>query len=139
MRKQRKQRFVWHLLPPRASSKLEKFKKSVLLLGWGVALAQIMAFPFYCGAVLGYLSAKYFAGRSTAQPGKVRSLVFNIGSYRVHLHHWTLSSLFITPLLLKGIYAHFMEPFLLVCGFCAALVFHGIYSYTDWYKIISRR
>lgn len=129
---------MWHLLPPRASSKLEKFKKSVLLLGWGVALAQIMALPFYCGAVLGYLSAKYFAGRSTAQPGKVRSLVFDIGSYRVHLHHWTLSGLLIASLQLKGL--QFLESLLPgVSGFCAALIFHGIYSYTDWYKIIRRK
>ncbi len=133
----RERKSVWHLLPPRASSKLEKFKKSVLLLGWGVVLAQIMALPFYCGAVLGYLSAKYFAGRSTAQPGKVRSLVFNIGSYRVHLHHWTLSGLLIASLHLKGL--QFLELLLGVSGFCAALIFHGIYSYTDWYKIISRK
>lgn len=102
-----------------------------------MALAQITAIPFYCGAALGYLSARYFSGRSTAQQGKIKSLSFNAGSYRVHLHHWTLSGLLIVPLLVKGLYL--LEFFSGVCGFYAALIFHGIYSYTDWHKIISRK
>ncbi len=135
----RERKSLLRLLPPRANSRLEKFKKSVLLVGWGVALAQIAAIPFWGGAALGYLSARYFAGRSTGQPGRLRSRTFSIGPYRIHLHHWTLSSLFLTPLLLKGFYVHFLEFFLLACGFCAALVFHGIYSYTDWYRVVSRK
>jgi len=116
---------------------MEKVKKPLLLFSFGVALAYISAIPFYSGSFLGYILAKFFSGKSTACQGRLKSIILNVGTYRIHLHHWFISVLIILGLLIKGIC---LSEFLLgTFGFLAGLIFQGIYHYQDWHRILIKK
>lgn len=124
---------------PKARSWMERSKKCLLILSGGYfLLTKAAALTFYMGAIGGYLFAKYLSGKAEGAPGRLRSLVFTVGSYRIHIHHWLLSTLSLFSLWLHDFHVHFFEIFLPVLGFCSAVIFHGIYNYTDWYKILHR-
>lgn len=98
------------------------------------------------GIILGYLSfitwavafliAKYLGGKTAGERGRLRSFFIPLGNYKIHLHHWILSSLVMGITMVKGIY--FLSPDLFY-GFFGGIVFHGIYCYHDWYKILIPR
>ncbi len=67
----------------------------------------------------------------------LQSCIIPLGKYRIHLHHWLLSSCVIIGFVVfKGAY---VLPSNLVYGFFGAIVFHGIYFYSDWYKVLIPR
>lgn len=109
-------------------------KKKVLLGAPAIALTFLSLQAFF-GAVLGYFLAKFVAGRDTGSPGKIKSLSFNIGSYRVHLHHWLFGSMVLIP----AVYYNFLPFYQLSFGLLGGIIFQGIYSYSDWHKILMRR
>ncbi|MFC1983398.1 hypothetical protein ACFLVO_00020 [Chloroflexota bacterium] len=99
------------------------------------------------GIVLGYLSfiawsvgfllAKYLGSNKVGEPSKLRSHFIPLGKYQIHLHHWIMSSCAIIVFaVFKGAY---VIPSDLFYGFFGAIVFHGIYCYSDWYRILILR
>jgi len=80
--------------------------------------------------------AKYLGGKTTGDRGRLRSFFIPLGKRTIHLHHWLLSSLVMGIPLVKGIYFPFSD---LYYGFFGGIVFHGIYCYRDWYKILVLR
>ena len=99
----------------------------------------------FTGVILGYLSfvawsvgfllAKYLGSNKVGEPSKIKSQFIPLGKYKIHLHHWILSSCAIVVFtVFKG--AHIFPPDLFY-GFFGAIVFHGIFCYSDWHRIIS--
>ncbi len=84
---------------------------------------------------MGYFAAKYLSGKKEGFQGKIKSLIFYLGKWKIHLHHWFLLSLFAIFLFVSGIYYSFPHLFL---GFLGGLAFQGIYCYGDWHKIIKK-
>ncbi len=80
--------------------------------------------------------AKYLGGKMTGERGRLRSFFIPLGKRKIHLHHWLLSSLVMGITLGKGIYFPSSDLFY---GFLGGIVFHGIYWYRDWYKILVAR
>lgn len=103
-----------------------KIKKSRFILGLSVALFSL---KMYFGGVFGYLFAKFFSDR-------MNSLVFNIGSYKLHLHHWITGS---TALVLAVAYDIAPLTNQLFFGFMGGLIVQGIVSYSDWHRVLTRR
>lgn len=94
-----------------------------------------MQLQFSLGAILGYFSAKAIAGKRTGESGKIKSIAFNIGNYRLHLHHWLLGLITLG----LALYHNFLPFFQFSFGFLSGVIFQGIYSYSDWCKIWMRR
>jgi len=105
--------------------KFPEFKKPKFLLSLPLALLSL---EIYLGTLLGYFSFKFLTG-------KVPSFAFNIGNYRLHLHHWLYS----LAILIPGLYYNFLPFPQLSFGFLAGAVFQGIYCYRDWYRVIIKR
>lgn len=85
----------------------------------------------------GFLLAKYLGSKTVGEPSKLRSHFIPLGKYKIHLHHWLLSSCAIIVFtVFKGTY---VLPSNLFYGFFGAIVFHGIYCYSDWYKVLIPR
>lgn len=96
----------------------------------------IVSFEIYFGVLVGYIGAFFIAGKETGKPGKFKSLIVDLGSYRLHLHHWLLG-LGCVPLA-----AHFNLSFLsdqFFVGMAGGLVYQGITCYSDWHKVIFRK
>jgi Kef-type K+ transport system membrane component KefB len=89
------------------------------------AILAIFSFQIYFGAILGYYLAKNFSK-------KVRSLVFEIENWRLHLHHWLVCSL----VLISSFFFDFLSLPNFVLGFLGGMIFQGIYCYDDWHKIL---
>ncbi|MDO8663352.1 MAG: hypothetical protein Q7K28_00725 [Candidatus Wildermuthbacteria bacterium] len=109
-----------------------QISKKKILLGIPIAL---MSFEIYLGIIFGYLTAKFFSGKKTGQSGKLKSLVFDFGDYKIHLHHWLCG----LGVLISVVVLNFSPPFPQISfGFLTGFIFQGIISYSDWHKILKR-
>ncbi|MBD3208762.1 MAG: hypothetical protein GF370_04955 [Candidatus Nealsonbacteria bacterium] len=102
-----------------------KLNKGKFLIGLAVAFISLRV---YFGALFGYFFAKFLADR-------LSSVVLTFGSYNFHFHHWMMG--------LVGLIFFFLYSFSptieqLIFGFLSGLVFEGITSYSDWYRILWR-
>lgn len=99
----------------------------------GVPLA-VFSLEIYFGAIFGYLLAKFFSGKETGLPGKINSLAFNIGKWRVHFHHWLYGLGILISLFFIGLS---LPQFSF--GILGGLIFQGIFSYKDWHRVLVRK
>jgi hypothetical protein len=95
----------------------------------------IISFEIYFGALIGYIGALILAGKETGKEGHIRSLIFDMGKYRLHLHHWVLG-LGIIPLAIHYNLAFVSDQF--VIGMLGGLAYQGISCYNDWYQVLFR-
>ena len=107
-----------------------KFVKPKFLLGIAIALISL---ELYLGVLFGYFLGKFLSAKKTGQENKwgIKSIVLHIGRWKLHLHHWfyglgILTSLFFLNLSLPQF----------SYGFLGGLIFQGIISYPDWYKVL---
>jgi len=107
-----------------------KISKPKIFLSLPLAL---FSFEAYLSALFGYFFAKFFSGRRVGQKGKIKSIAFSIGKYRVHLHHWLLGLGILISAIIFNFY--FLSP-KISFGFLGGLVFQGVSSYPDWHKIL---
>ena len=105
----------------------------LILLSTGIILGYLSFIAWSVGFVL----TKYVGSKKVGEPSKVRSYFIPLGKYKIHLHHWLVSSCAIIIFtVFKG--AHVL-PSDLFYGFFGAIVFHGIYFYSDWHRILIPR
>ena len=102
-----------------------KISKPKFLLGIPVALISL---ELFLGVLLGYLLPRLF-GR------KIPSVLFNIGSWKLHFHHWFIG----IGILISALYYNFLPFPQFSYGFLGGLIFQGITCYPDWHKIIIRK
>ncbi len=102
-------------------------------IGLTIALALI-SLQLGLGIILGYFTARFLAGKQVGQQGRIKSLTFQIGDYKLHLHHWLLSLGGLTFVFFFNlVHLHFFY------GFIGGWIIQGIFSYKDWKKILSKR
>ena len=98
-----------------------------------IALALI-SLQLGLGIILGYFTARFLSGKQTGQQGIIKSLAFQIGNYKLHLHHWILSlGVLVFAFFFNFFYSHFFY------GILGGWVIQGIFSYNDWKKILIKR
>ena len=102
-----------------------KISKSKFFLGIPIALISL---ELYLGILLGYFLAKL-------SEGKVPSVVFKIGDWKLHLHHWFLGA----GILISALCHNFLPIAPFSYGILGGLIVQGISCYPDWYRIVVRR
>lgn len=102
------------------------------------AFTFFISFQIFIGMALGYIAAKFLSGQKTGEKGRINSLIFHFKGYKLHFHHWLYSALMLLALVF-----HFGGSFTfqggIICGALGGSIFHGIFSYKDWHKIIVRK
>ncbi len=102
-----------------------------------LATCIVLGYLSFIAWSVGFLLTRYLGSKTIGEPSKIRSYFIPLGKYKIHLHHWLLSSCVIIGFaVFKGAY---VLPSNLVYGFFGAIVFHGIYFYGDWYKVLIPR
>ena len=86
---------------------------------------------------MGYFVARIFSGKEAGQTGKIKSVIFHWGNYRLHLHHWFLG--FATVLFALILDYSFFDYGKFSYSFLGGLIFQGIFCYCDWKKIIVKK
>lgn len=106
--------------------------KKKIMLATPIALLSI---EIFVGVIIGYLTGRVFSGKQVGQQGMIKSIVFRIGSYKLHFHHWLVcaGALAFFSLHSPPVLAHFSY------GFFGGVIVHSIFSYSDWYKIITKK
>ncbi len=108
-----------------------KIKKSRFL--WGVPLALI-SFEIYLGVILGYLCGMFFAGKYDGHQ-RVKSIIFNIGKYRLHLHHWLVCLVILVPALLYNFFPFLPQFF---SGILGGLIIQDLHLDDDWHRVLTK-
>ena len=105
-----------------------------LLFLVSIIVGSLSYYLSYISGLVGFIAAKWGAGKREGKPGKVSSIVISWRKYQLHLHHWILASCISIVCALQGAYMITPELF---HGFLGGLVFQGIYCYGDWYRIVT--
>jgi len=112
--------------------KIKKIKPKVLL---SLPLA-LLSLEIFLGGLFGFLLSKYLSAKEAGQRNRWwKSLVFDIGNYKLHFHHW----LYGLAVLIPGLYYNLLPFPHLSLGFLGGAIFQGIYCYRDWYKVITKQ
>ena len=110
------------------------FTRKKMFVTLPIALISI---ELYLGVLFGYFIGKYLSGRKMGErPRFWKSIVFRIGDYKIHLHHWLYS---LGILVSFASFSFFPVSGQLSLGFLTGVIFHGVVSYPDWYKVVIRR
>lgn len=111
-------------------------RKRNLTLFTALSIASILGHVFFVISwVSGFVIARLLGGKETGKRGRIPSVIFTLGQYRLHLHHWVICCGVMAFALLKDSWFHVSDWFF---GLLAGIVFQGIYSYRDWYRILFR-
>ncbi|MDY6917909.1 MAG: hypothetical protein SVP26_08225 [Chloroflexota bacterium] len=102
------------------------------VLGAGI----FFGYFFLLSWVLGFLVTSWGAGAKTGERGRVRSIIIPFGRWRIHFHHWVIALLLIGLSFIKAV--PYLSP-AMVYGFLGGIAIQGIYSYTDWYRVLLPR
>jgi len=96
------------------------------------------AFFMVFGIIFGFLLALVFAGRGTGEQGIVHSIIFSVGSFSVHLHHWLISLMGVSFLLVIDwkFKIKNRKLFCFFVGVLLGLIIQGIFMYSDWFKVV---
>jgi len=111
-----------------------KISKPKILLSLPLALLSL---EIYFGALSGYFLSKYLSAKETGQKNRWwKSIVFRIGNWQIHLHHW----LYGLVILALATFLNITFPFpRFSYAFLGGAIFQGIYCYRDWYKILFKK
>jgi uncharacterized Tic20 family protein len=88
-------------------------------------LLFLFSFEIFLGTILGYFLARFSSK-------KLKSLVFEIKAYQIHLHHWLLGLIALISCSSLNILSSFY------IGILTGVIFEGISSYKDWYQVLKR-
>ena len=101
----------------------------------GTPLVFVSPETFF-GAIFGYFLGKIFGGQETGKGGIIKSIAFEIGNYRLHLHHWFIA----LGVLASTVFFNFSLPFpYFIWGVGGGLIFQGVSCYSDWSRIIIKK
>ena len=115
-----------------------RFKRKKRLMAFSVLSTSLVLgnLSFLTSLLSGFLIAKFLGSKETGRPSRLPSIRFPLARYKVHLHHWLISSAVIALALSTGPWFFPSHPFY---GFLSGVAFQGIYCYDDWYKILLHR
>lgn len=113
---------------------MEKRIAGLLLL---TTVAIVVSYLALVGWLTGFLIGKYGGGKREGMKGRVRSIMVPVGNHKLHLHHWLICSALMVVAVVRSFY--FFLPPEIFLSFMGGLAFQGVYSYSDWRRIIHRR
>ncbi|MCH7828803.1 hypothetical protein IH982_03030 [Patescibacteria group bacterium] len=99
-------------------------------------LPMLISFELGFALFAGYFAAYFFAGQKTSEQGRIPSLVFDMGDWRVHLHHWLV---FLGIFVGAAIASFFIVSPFLFYGFLGGVIVQGLLHYDDWPRIVSKQ
>lgn len=112
---------------------MKKVKKLApkIILGSSIAFISPDAL---LGGVSGYYISKFLSGKHDGHQ-RIKSIIFNIGDYRLHLHHWLIGFLIL-------IYAFLSASFSLTYfsfSFLSGLIIQDLYLDSNWKKVVIKQ
>jgi len=108
-----------------------KINKKFLL---GIPIA-VISLEIYLGIILGYFFGKFFAGKQDGRQ-RIKSIIFNIGNYKLHLHHWLISLAILISAFFHNFFPFFSQLFF---GILGGLILQDLYLDSNWYRVLIKK
>ena len=100
------------------------------------ALPMLISFELGFALLAGYFAAYFVSGQTTSKQGRLPSLAFTVGDWRVHLHHWLV---FLGIFIAAAIASFFVVSPFVFYGFLGGVIVQGLSHYDDWSHIVSKQ
>ena len=114
---------------------MTKKVKKFIFPGTAIIASSYFSTIFTIGGILGYFGTELFYKRYI-KTGKVKSVIFDWGNWKIHLHHWIMGGLTILAIYFIGILSSL--PILFV-GVLGGLIFHDLHTDKKWHKVIYKK
>ncbi|MCX6790860.1 MAG: hypothetical protein NTV62_01545 [Candidatus Gribaldobacteria bacterium] len=86
------------------------------------------------GIIVGYISTRWFA-KKYLETGKVKSVIFSLGYWKIHLHHWIMGTMALVAIPIIGSYHECPKILLGLIGGVIAEDFEDAYKpVLGWFK-----
>lgn len=111
-----------------------KFKKFVFPLAtllFSLWFSVVFAFGIFIGCL-----STHFSHKKITNGGKVNSIILNFGKWKFHFHHWLMGIVALFSCWLAGVLDIVPR---IILGIVGGIVFHGLYLYDNWHKIIMKK
>tara|TARA_Y100000310_G_C20423347_1_gene687743 strand:+ start:264 stop:611 length:348 start_codon:yes stop_codon:yes gene_type:complete len=109
-----------------------KKTKKYIIPGTVLLTASYLSVIFTAGGILGYWLTNIFCKRYV-HTGKVKTLEFGLGDWKVHLHHWITGGLAILLIYFMGFM--YTVPIFFI-GAITGLIFHDLHTDDYWHKVV---
>lgn len=109
-----------------------KKTKRLLIPGMTLLVSFFLSSIFALGGIAGYLATNAFC-KKYIYTGKIKSLIFHLGDWEIHIHHWVYGVLAILAIVWIESLALLPNLYL---GLLGGLIFHDLYTDKKWYKVI---
>jgi len=102
------------------------------------ALPMLISLELGFALLAGYFAARFVAGKKTSAPNfkHIPSLAFDMGDWRVHLHHWLI---FLAIFIAASIASFFIVSPFVFYGFLGGVIAQGVLHYDDWPRVVVRQ
>ncbi len=115
---------------------IDENKKKIMAIISVIIASILHGYLFFASLILGYIASRYGAGKKEGEKGKFKSVIIPVGgNKKFHVHHWLYAFIFLGISSIASVY--FLNPEI-TYGLFSGLVFHGIYCYKDWHKVVKK-
>ena len=110
----------------------KQIKKFIFPGGVLIISSYYISILFAAGIIFGYLGTTIFH-KKFIETGRIGLIIFNLGNWKIHLHHWILGGLIVFSIYLANLIS--VLP-LIYLGGLGGLIFHDLYTDKEWYKVV---
>ena len=114
---------------------MKKKIKKIIFPGTTLALSSYVSIPFTAGVVVGYWGTNVFLKRFV-KTGRINILIFDLGTWKFHLHHWIMGGLAISAIYFIGLFPSLPIFFI---GTLGGLIFHDLHTDRNWHKVFYKK
>ncbi len=114
---------------------MPKKVKKIIFPGTALIVSSYISFLFAFGVIIGYFGTNLFC-KKYIHTGKINSVTFNFGQWKIHLHHWIMGISTILAIYLTGFFS--FVPILCI-GTLSGLALHDLHTDKKWYKVIYKK
>jgi len=97
---------------------------------FGIPLAAL-SFEIYLGVVLGYFGSKFFVEK-LVKTKIIESFIFDIGRYKLYLHHWIIGLIILT----LSLQYQFLPLAPFSFGFLGGLILEDLHRDENWHLVL---
>lgn len=108
-------------------------KRSVILFGT-LIVALFFPISFLIGTICSVLATDLYL-KKFIDTGRVNLMIFNIGKWEIHLHHWVMGVLVFLGIYLVGVFPDLSYFWI---GVGLGVIIHDLYTDDIWYKVVYR-
>ena len=116
------------------SKAMGKFKKFVFP-GATLLFSLWVSAIFALGIVIGYFSTYIFDIKITKKE-KIKMIKFNIGKWRLHIHHWLMGAVAFLVCWVAGVLGFIP---VVILGMAGGIIAHDLHLDNNWHKIIMKK